>query len=46
MTRTQYIVEVITIGIGDKYLTKTITAYKSDNLFHPSRIQFIKDIIQ
>ena len=34
------------VGIGDKDLAELVLGYQADDLLHPARIKFIKDIIQ
>jgi hypothetical protein len=42
----QDFVYVVTIGIGNEYLTKLVTGYQLNNLFYTLCIQLIEDIIK
>ena len=43
---TEYLVEMVAIGIGDEYLAETIARQQTDNLLHTTGVEFIEDVIK
>ena len=43
---TEDLVEVVTIGIGNEYLSEVITGYQTDNLLHALGIELIEDVVE
>ena len=42
----QYVVEMVTVGVGDEYLSVVVVSHEPDDLLHPVRIEFVKHAVE
>ena len=42
----EYLVQMVTVSISNKYLTEAVAGHQTHNLLHTACIQLVKDIIE
>jgi hypothetical protein len=42
----QYLVQMVAVGIRNEYLTETVAGHQAHNLLHPLGVKLIEDIVE